>query len=230
MSATTRPPVPIPTSNGHANGHSSTHISDLSEGHTTTDESHIVQTKRYEESLSSRTEHRSMNKSTFTHTFTSDQQVTVLRQTVIATRSRLISELSHVDSHYIDSMTVESFLEYIECERLTHMPRRGSRWDNVLKWAEFFALQISRYEEAVHSFVPDSKNAAKMIWAASCILVEVSAASCHWLNALYLLSIAWSMQLASYRDSIRNVLQSGAFLVLLSSAPGSSVSQLAHSD
>jgi hypothetical protein len=110
--------------------------------------------------------------SSHTHTFTSDQQVTVLRQTVIATRSRLIAELSHVNAHYIDSMTVESFLEYIERERLTHMPRRGSRFDKVLKWAEFFALQISGYEKAVHSFVPDSKNAAKMIWAASRVLVE----------------------------------------------------------
>jgi hypothetical protein len=78
-----------------------------------------------------------------------------------------------MNAHYIDSMTVENFLEQIECDRLTNMPRRGSRWDNVLKWAEFFALQISRYENAVHSFVPDSRHAAKMIWAASCALIEV---------------------------------------------------------
>ena len=178
MSATTRTPVPTPTSNGHANGYtngnSSTHIHDLTNVQSTSNENHIVQTKRHEENLTSRTESRSMVTSSHTHTFTSDQQVTILRQTVITTRSRLISELSHVDAHYIDSMTVESFLEYIECERLTHMPRRGSRWDKVLKWAEYFALQISRYENAVHSFVPDSKNAAKMIWAASCVLIEVS--------------------------------------------------------
>jgi hypothetical protein len=71
-------------------------------------------------------------------------------------------------------MTVESFLKYTEHQRLTHMPRRGSRWDRVLTKAEFFALQISRYQKAVHSFVPDSRNAAKMIWAAARVLIEVS--------------------------------------------------------
>jgi hypothetical protein len=100
--------------------------------------------------------------------------VTVLRQTVIATRSRLISELSYVDAHYIDSMTVESFLKYTEHQRLMHMPRRGSRWDRVLTKAEYFALQISRYEKQIHSFVPDSRNAARMIWAAARVLIEVS--------------------------------------------------------
>ena len=107
-------------------------------------------------------------------TFTNDQYVTVLRQTVVTTRSRLISGLSHVDAHYIDSITVEGFLKYTERQRLIHMPRRGSRWDCVLTKAEYFALQISRYEKEVHSFVPDSRNAAKMIWAAARVLIEVS--------------------------------------------------------
>lgn len=70
-------------------------------------------------------------------------------------------------------MTIEGFLEYIERQRLTYMPHRGSRWDKVLKWAEFFALQISSYAMAVESFVPDSKVAAKLIWSASRTLLEV---------------------------------------------------------
>jgi len=172
MTATTRTP---PTSNGYTNGHSSVDIDDLTSVHGTSEERSIVQTKRHKEDVVSRTETRSMTTSSHAHTFTSDQHVTVLRQTVITTRSRLISELSHVDAHYIDSMTVESFLKYTERQRLTHMPRRGSRWDRVLTKAEYFALQISRYEKAVHSFVPDSRNAAKMIWAAARVLIEVSA-------------------------------------------------------
>lgn len=71
-------------------------------------------------------------------------------------------------------MTMQGFLEYIERDRLTHMPQRGSRWDKVLKCAEGFALQISSYENAVHSFVTDSKAAANMIRAAACVLIEVS--------------------------------------------------------
>jgi hypothetical protein len=175
MSATTVTPVPVPTSNGHTNGHSSVHVDDLTNAQSTSTESHLVQTNRSEESLTShtsRTESRTMTTSGHTHTFTSDQHVTVLRQTVIATRSLFLSEL-FLDADYIDSMKVGTFLDYLERERLTHMPHRGSRWDKVLKWAEFFALQISRYADAVHSFVPDSKNAAKMIWAASRSLIKV---------------------------------------------------------
>lgn len=170
MSAITHTSVPAPTSNGHTNGHSSTHTSDLTKVQSTSSESHLIQTKRREESFTSRTDTTSGG----TDTFTSDQNVTVLRQTVITTRTRFISELSHVNAHYIDSMSMDNFLEYIERDRLTHMPQRGSRWDNVLKCAEFFALQISYYENAVHSFVTDSKDAANMIRAASCVLIEVS--------------------------------------------------------
>ena len=64
-------------------------------------------------------------------------------------------------------------MDYIERERLTHMPRQGSRWDKVLRRAEFFGLQISRYEEVISKFVPESETAAKLIWAACRVLIEV---------------------------------------------------------
>jgi hypothetical protein len=54
------------------------------------------------------------------------------------------------------------------------MPQRGSRWDKVLKWAEFFALQISGYEKAVSPFISHGKGAVKLIWAACRVLIEVS--------------------------------------------------------
>lgn len=71
-------------------------------------------------------------------------------------------------------MTIEGFLDYIERERLTHMPHKGSKWDKVLKWAEFFAIQTRGYELAVGSFVPDSGVAAKLIWVAMRVLLGVS--------------------------------------------------------
>lgn len=40
--------------------------------------------------------------------------------------------------------------------------------------AEFFALQISGYSKAVRGFVRDSDQAAQLIWAAACTLLEVS--------------------------------------------------------
>ena len=105
--------------------------------------------------------------------FAKDQQITVLQETVISTRGKFVAQFDRVDEHYIHNMTIDGFLEYIERQRLTYMPHRGSRWDKVLKWAEFFGLQISGYAKTVESFVPDSKLAAKLIWAASRTLLEV---------------------------------------------------------
>lgn len=109
--------------------------------------------------------------------FSKDQQVTVLRETVTYTFEKFISEFELIDEQYIYEMTIDGFLEYVERQRLTYMPHRGSRWDNVLKWAEFFALRISGYAKAVEGFVPDSSMAAKLIWAASRSLLEVRLSS-----------------------------------------------------
>jgi hypothetical protein len=165
--------MPIPASDGHTNGHTTVHT----DGHHNDNQLHnstsTIETNDTVRHNASRTISRKTSSSSHTHNFSSTQKVTVLRQTVTITRSKLIDFLTHVDEHYIDSMTVESFLEYIETERLTYMPRQGSRWDKVLKWAEFFALQISGYEKRVESFVPDSKSAAKLILAACRVLIEV---------------------------------------------------------
>lgn len=107
-------------------------------------------------------------------TFSQKQQVTVLKETVLSTHGKLVSEFDQVDEEYIHCMTIEAFLEYIERQRLIHMPHRGSRWDKILKWAEFFGLQISRYAHAVEGFVPESQVAAKLIWAACHVLLDVS--------------------------------------------------------
>jgi hypothetical protein len=181
MAANIQTPVnnPLAGANGKANsnvhsGESSTPNEPATNGHSSSETVRFPNGNTYNENAVSRMETRKSTSSIHTsQTFSTDQQVTVLRQTVIQTRNKLISEISHVDESFIESMSIESFLEYVEFERLVHMPRRGSRFDKVLKWAEFFALQISGYDQAVHPFVPDSKSAAKMIWAASRILIEV---------------------------------------------------------
>jgi hypothetical protein len=105
--------------------------------------------------------------------FASDQQITVLRDVVVEIGRRFIREYRHVDEDYIDSVTIESLINYIDQERLINMPHQGGKWDRVLKWAEFFALQIAGYEEAVSPFVPDSRIASKLIGVASQVLLEV---------------------------------------------------------
>ncbi|MCJ1420615.1 hypothetical protein MMC32_006973 [Xylographa parallela] len=105
--------------------------------------------------------------------FSKDQQITVLHEMVVSTWAKFIEEFDHVDEHYISSITIGNFLKYIERERLTSMPHRGSRWDKVLKWAEFFALQVANYSTAVEPFVPDSRDASKLILAACRVLLEL---------------------------------------------------------
>lgn len=106
--------------------------------------------------------------------FSSDRQLTVLKETIVTTCSRLIAEFDDVDESFIYGMSIDGFLDYIERQRLTYMPHRGSRWDKVLNWAEYFALQISGYARAVESFVPDSNMAGKLIWTACRALLEVN--------------------------------------------------------
>ena len=123
-----------------------------------------------------------------TISFSTEQQVTVLRESVTVVRRKFIAELDDVDESSIQSIAVDNVLDYIERQRLTHMPHRGSHWDNVLKWAEFFALQVSGYAIVVEPFVPESKVAAKLIWTASQSLLNVSPSS---LLITYTDTVSW---------------------------------------
>lgn len=103
-----------------------------------------------------------------------EQQTTDLHESITITRRKFLAEMEDVQESDIHEITIDGFLEFIERQRLTYMPHRGSHWDKVLKWAEFFALQISGYATALQSFVPDSKTAAQLIWTASLSLLRVS--------------------------------------------------------
>ena len=52
--------------------------------------------------------------------------------------------------------------------------RTGNANSSSRSRAEFFALQISGYAKATNSFVRDSDQAAQLIWAAACALLEAS--------------------------------------------------------
>ncbi|RDW91807.1 hypothetical protein BP5796_01201 [Coleophoma crateriformis] len=101
------------------------------------------------------------------------QQWTVFQEICSHTRDCLLREIEDVDSYYIDSLSLENFINYIELERLAHMPARGSRYDKILRWAEFFALQISGYEVSIRSSIPETKAAAKLILASCRVLIEL---------------------------------------------------------
>ncbi|KAL9029307.1 MAG: hypothetical protein Q9196_002433 [Gyalolechia fulgens] len=108
-----------------------------------------------------------------TASYSTEQQITVLKEAVSATCTRFVADFDDVDDQYIHHTTIEDFFEFIERERLTHMPHRGSHWDRVLKWAEFFSLQVSGYADTVDSFIAESKLAARLIWTACRALVQL---------------------------------------------------------
>ena len=103
-----------------------------------------------------------------------EQQVTILHESIISVRRNFLADLDDVEESTIEGIGMEDVFEYIERQRLTHMPHRGSHWDKVLKWAEFFALQMSGYARAVEPFAPEGKTAARLIWIATQNLLSVS--------------------------------------------------------
>jgi len=101
----------------------------------------------------------------------------------------LIADFEQVDERTIDLTTIEGFLDYIEEQRIHHMPHKGSRWDRVLRWAEFYAKQVAAYEDSISPFVQDSRGAATLIWVACRVLLEVY----HPVQSLDILLIANSL-------------------------------------
>ncbi|RDW79411.1 hypothetical protein BP6252_04049 [Coleophoma cylindrospora] len=124
-------------------------------------------------SISSAVEGRTTRAHSYDIGLSASQQWAVFQEICSRTRDCLLREIEDVDSFYIDSLSLENFINYIELERLAHMPARGSRYDKVLRWAEFFALQISGYELSIRSSIPETKAAAKLILASCRVLIEL---------------------------------------------------------
>ncbi|KAL8868853.1 MAG: hypothetical protein Q9174_004709, partial [Haloplaca sp. 1 TL-2023] len=118
------------------------------------------------------TSQQSLRSENETFSSSSEQHLTVFHESVTNTRRKFIADIDDVSEIDIENASVENFLDFIEHQRLTHMPHRGSHWDKVLKWAEFFAVQVAGYADALESFVPESKTAAQLIWTASMSLVR----------------------------------------------------------
>ena len=102
------------------------------------------------------------------------QQVTVVREVTSRVHIKLQGQFSSsVDGPLSSSISIENFLDYVAAERLRRMPHRGSKWDKVLKWAEYFASQVSIYQDCVSAFLPHSKEAAQLVWGCCRALLEV---------------------------------------------------------
>ncbi|OTA87923.1 hypothetical protein M434DRAFT_375183, partial [Hypoxylon sp. CO27-5] len=116
-------------------------------------------------------------------------QVTRTVETTRRVRSKLVRELDDVDDAYLKRIDLQSYLGYIADERIIHMPKRGSQWDQVLKEAEFFGLQIDEFTSAVKDFITDSTTIRDTALASCYLLLELGCDQAQALeptfNALY---------------------------------------------
>ncbi|RDL37292.1 Uncharacterized protein BP5553_04725 [Venustampulla echinocandica] len=103
-----------------------------------------------------------------THKFTTLQDATQQSAAMFRT------ELGSSSEQFLSScQSVETFFDVIAGIRLHQMPHHSSRWDKVLKWAEFFATQVQIYSEMVSQFADHANQAARMIWASSLSLIKL---------------------------------------------------------
>ena len=103
---------------------------------------------------------------------TSSFQITRVAENTRSLRSRIIQELDDVEDHHFEC-DIDSYVEFIANERLVHMPRRGSKWDQVLKAAEFFGVQIYDFGGAIARFVPEDKYVSHTALASCRMLLEL---------------------------------------------------------
>jgi hypothetical protein len=102
------------------------------------------------------------------------EKVTVLREITSKVTASCRRELGSSSAKVVEGATeVGVVLDYIAAERLRCMPHSGSRYDKVLRWAEFFAAQINSFSHSVSEFVTYSSEAAQSIWGSCLLLLQV---------------------------------------------------------
>ncbi|CAD6445073.1 c42f2e4b-2fcf-4437-ac29-47625158b686 [Sclerotinia trifoliorum] len=101
-------------------------------------------------------------------------QTTLLQDAIQKVIKMYRSELGQSSEKFLQSCkSIEGFFDYVATIRLSQMPHHGSRWDKILKWAEFFTGQFSTYSEEVSSFTAQSEQATNIIYASCKILLEM---------------------------------------------------------
>lgn len=104
----------------------------------------------------------------------SSRKLTTLQDATQQSVTMYRTEFGSSSEQYLSSCeSVEVFFDIIARIRLHQMPHHGSRWDKVLKWAEFFATQVQIHSEVVSQFADYANKAARIIWSSSLSLIKV---------------------------------------------------------
>ena len=113
----------------------------------------------------------------FSSLTTKTTQISKVVEVTRKTKEKLIFDLEDVTDSFFSLEEHNIYFNYINEERLMHMPRKGSKWDNVLKAAEYFGVQILAFGESISSFTLDSRAASNTALASCRLLLEVCLSS-----------------------------------------------------
>ena len=84
-----------------------------------------------------------------------------------------VVRLDEYDEVFIQEMDLPSYLEYVDDERLFHMPRRGSNWDRVLRSAQFFGIQLWSFGDKLGPSSSEIKAASVTALVSCRVLLDV---------------------------------------------------------
>ena len=87
-----------------------------------------------------------------------------------------VVRLDEYDETFIQEMDLPSYLEYVDDERIFHMPRRGSNWDRVLRSAQFFGLQLWSFGDKLGPSSSEIKAASVTALVSCRVLLDVRCA------------------------------------------------------
>ncbi|KAI9157950.1 hypothetical protein HJFPF1_05935 [Paramyrothecium foliicola] len=86
--------------------------------------------------------------------------------------TNLISRNADYTEATVKETDLRAYLHFISDERLIHMPRRGSDWDRVLSYAQFFGLQVWLFGKKIDSYIPGGKDSAAAALASCKMLLQ----------------------------------------------------------
>ncbi|KAH8431979.1 uncharacterized protein LDX57_009626 [Aspergillus melleus] len=139
---------------------------------------------------------------------------TVLRETLDLVSQECPSRLGiSANEVQAKSLTVDVFFDAIAAERLRRMPPDGSRLDGALCRASRLAFAVGSLRDSVNGFLDGTDEAAKMIWGATLLLLEIGMDRIETLDSIFgqygrvTMGISLLLQQESYFRSSRSLQQ-----------------------
>ncbi|KAH7137970.1 NACHT domain-containing protein [Dendryphion nanum] len=104
---------------------------------------------------------------------TNGYKIGFVQDSAFSLKKKSMSELGAGVFQGVADVSFVKLLEWIQSERLTTLPHKGSRWDRVLIRALYFAEQLHKFDTAIQGFALDSHAAATLGHGHAQLLLEL---------------------------------------------------------